>query len=50
MYRSKIGGDGGQTTLNRGSAEPGKLSKKSLQKVQVVVFGLFSVEVALFGL
>ena len=45
-----MGEDGGQTTLNRGSAEPRKISKKSLQKVQVAIFDLFSAKVTLFGL
>ena len=45
-----MGRDGGQTTLNRGSDKPKKLSEKSMQKVQVAVFDLFSAEVALFGL
>ena len=45
-----MGGDGGQTTLNRGLDKHIKISEKLPPKIQVTVFDLFSIEVAVLGL
>ena len=45
-----MGGDRGQTTLNKGQYKPRKISENFPQKVQVAVSDLFSIEVAGFGL
>ena len=42
---SKMGGDGGQTTLNRGLEKPRKILENFPQNVQVVVSNLFSTKV-----